>query len=747
MTKRMTAGQLRSVATVALMAGLAAPAWSGTLDDNVLLGTAGDGLIFSDPAEGVLPPGIKPVTGIRLIDGVPTPVDPLETDFSDLESRGDVTNCLMANNPEVYCDSPGGSGKRVKIRLTGPVPFDMRLSTTASDQYPAVDYFTFGKVSNLTGARIVGFSIELLDAAGNPMSELDPAAAVLYNLAATDLGIGSRLPDGLYGEGGQEGEIGFFNSGRASLVLSASSDELSFGALTNTHYVTNFGTAMLDDTMLPDGLFWDDNGDPSDESALVAWNNLAGGGWTYGILDTADNLDARLQELADTLGVTVAELGYANGGPVPPEIVARMTGDSLFAVAPIEDLRNANVNYTITVGNVEGGEFIIRYRPRFATIVEETTSEYQFRTAGYLDAVANVPFWDVLDTSGEYQAEIARILALDPAEQAEALEQMGFSFLGAFSGLGMNLGRDQVLALGKPQATLGSDGATLSSKGGDMGWSMGQDLSGFASIHGGRSSQDTTANNIGYDVDTRGITAGVEKQLSPTASVGLMVGGLNGDAEALNDRGSIEAQGYSLAAFGRSTFGNGGSVQAILGFQGLSFDTRRNVNGEVAAGATDGSQTFFALHADYQMRHGALTWGPMASFEHYRLKVDGFDETGAGIYNLSLGEQSGKVTLVSAGVRGDYAMDAAGATKTYGSIALTKVSGDDALVASGFVGLPGSVTPVDGLDSTWVDVNLGVSSRIATSGGGETRLGAEYRGAFGSDYESHGLGVFLMMNF
>jgi hypothetical protein len=139
---------LGSVAPLAVIVALGSPVWAGTLDDEVLIGTSGDGFVFSDPAEGVLPPGVKAITGMSWNDGDPIVIDPLVTDFSTLSSRGDVTNCLIANKPSVYCDSPGGSGKRVKMRLTGRNPFDMRLATTPSTEYPTVDYFTFGKISN-----------------------------------------------------------------------------------------------------------------------------------------------------------------------------------------------------------------------------------------------------------------------------------------------------------------------------------------------------------------------------------------------------------------------------------------------------------------------------------------------------------------------------------------------------------------------------------------------------------------------
>ncbi len=136
-------------------------AWADTLSDNPLIGTSGDGLIFSDPEEGVLAPGVKAVTFTRTrVDDPENPgeflyLDPFEviiTDFSDtnvdIELRGDVVNCLMANNPDIYCDSEPGSGKRIKVQLTGPTPFEMTYQTNSDP------YFRL-KLSNWCIARYV----------------------------------------------------------------------------------------------------------------------------------------------------------------------------------------------------------------------------------------------------------------------------------------------------------------------------------------------------------------------------------------------------------------------------------------------------------------------------------------------------------------------------------------------------------------------------------------------------------------
>jgi len=744
----------QKLGTFALLLFVSSPTFAGTLDDDVLLGTSGDGLVFSDPEEGVLEPGIRAVTFTST--RAPDPNDPngyifvdpftnVITDFSDLGSRGDVTNCLMSNNPVVFCDSEGGSGKRVKTQLTGPVPFEMRLSTTPSVDNPIVDYFTFGKTSNYTGARMTGFSLELLDVDGNSMGTLDPADAVLFNLDATDIGLGARLPDGLFGSGGQEGDIGFFSDEKAGLSLTTSSDTLDFGALSNAVYVSHFGTAMLDNSMTPDGLFWDDNDDPTDESALVAWNNLAGGGWTYGTLDTAANIDARLDELAAALGVDVADLEYTANGIVPDDIVAAAEANGLFEVDEIEDLRNANLNFTMTVGNVDAGEFTLRIVPTFADIVTQTNTELQFKTAGHLDAAAFVPYLD-LGNAAAYQAAITDLMALSAEERAVALESVAFGFAPAFSTLGFEFSRNQVGLF--QETSLQVNGSTMSTMGTAQNWDMGDNLSGLFAFAGSRASYDATGISTGYDIDAYSLVAGLETSLSANTSVGVLLGGERGSADADNGLGSIDATGVSLAVFARSRPVDGLTLQALVGYQDLSYDTTRNVMGETAIGSTDGSQIFAAMKLDYMKDLGALKIGPTAGLEYYDMSIDGFSETGAGIWNLTVGEQSGDVFLGSVGVRGEYQLpNSNGRSRVTGSLEYTVASGNDLAIQSGFVGLPGATFLMQGVDDSWVDVNFGFESVLSSAASDQAVLQVGYSGAFGGGYQSHGVHAGLSVRF
>lgn len=769
-----------AVLPLLLAAGLGtAPVKADILAENMLIGTSGDGLIFNDPEEGVLPPGIKSVTFTStrdplLSDVFLPPYENIIVDYSDvvgdgdltddpLENRGSAPNCMMANNPTVYCDSASGSGKRIKTWLTGRSAFDMRIRTSPSFTNQAgeavdvssVDYFNFGKFSNFTGARITGVSIQLLAADGTPMGALDPANAVLYNLdpaVMANLGNGARIVDGLFGAGGNEGEIGFFNDAAAGFSLVRSVDTLDFGAasdlLSNPFYVANFGNAMLDNTMIPDGLFWDDNGDPSDESALVAWNNIAAGGWTYGNLALPATLPARLEELAASLGVTVADLAYTPGALVPAEIVAAAEANGLFAVDVIEDLRNANVNYTITVGTVDGNEFIIRTAPRFAPIVETSGSDGQFLVAASLDA-ANVPF---LGADAGYLAIIDSVMALPTvAERQQALAELGFNAAAGLFGSAYALGTDQFFALsgGLAAGDETGDETSVSSKG--AMWSLDGVTRGFVSLGGRMSDTEATSNNLGFETESASVWAGLERSVNATTAIGVMLGGGQANTDMDLDAGSVDVESLGLGLYARGTMGGNGRYKAMLGYQNLSLDTERNIGvlGATAAGDTDGDMFVAGVEADWLKPMNTWRWGPTASLQYVNVSVDGYTETGAGLGNLTVGDQNTNYLLASAGLRAeaDYPVGG-GMVNSFAYATVTTQSGGDDVITTNFDGLPGFGMPVDSQDDTWVDFGVGISTTLAKTSTSETTLGAEYKGAFfGDGFESHAVRMSLNVNF
>ncbi|WP_417248962.1 choice-of-anchor F family protein [Celeribacter sp.] len=734
--------KLQSCAPIAIFALMATPAFAGAFDEIPVIGVTGDGYVFADPAEGILEPGIKSFT------------DAPNVTYENTSSPNGIANCLMANNPALEgCDAERGSGKRVKTRLTGADGMDISLSTQSTGDI--TEYYVYGKTSNLTGARMVGYTLELGTGTGDDFTAFDasdPAYQALFDLQFD--GGKFNLPDGLFGNGGNEGDTGFFDGGDKAVMNTVQFEDalIKLGEMTgNATYDQLFGNGFLDDSQVPDGFFFDMSSfdEEADEPKLVAWHNVSTGAWVYGTLGLAgDELDEKLQNLADTLGVDLGSLDYIPGDDVPEEIVALMESNDLLSVDIIEDLRNMNLNFMISLGDVDGDQVTLRLAPIFAEIVADAATEYQFKVAGMLDGAAQVPYLD-MGNAGTYEAAVEEILDIeDDAERHAALESVGFSFLGSYSSLSYELGSAMTAALPEVGTVRGASGATLSTKGLPNGWAIGEDATGFVSIQGETASYDRTTDGAGYDIDSYSFAAGAEWRLDPTLGFGVMIGAGTGSADAQGDLGSVDTDALSIAVFGRKAFGNGGSISAMLGYQDLSFESTRNVMGEIAKGKTDGSQVFAALNAQYMFQSGAFTYGPRASLEYYKQKVGGFDETGAGAWNLSIGDQSGEVTIASVGIEGSYTLpQSRGETVLTGALSLTNASGDDQLIETGFVGLPTTSVPVDEFDDQWVDLELGFSTTLGATSTSKTTLQGGYRGAFGENHSSHALQAVIRFEF
>lgn len=330
------------------------------------------------------------------------------------------------------------------------------------------------------------------------------------------------------------------------------------------------------------------------------------------------------------------------------------------------------------------------------------------------------------------------------------MESIGFGHAPALTSIGFEASRDQVAAITRyvPWNSLNGNQEAAANEPGS--WLMDSGLYGFASQSGSRSEYDPLVNALGYDVDVYSLSAGIEKRLTGTnSSLGLAVGYTDASAETYQDLGKIDADGYSVAAFTRTRFGEGGLVQALVGYQDLSYDSRRTTfDGGTARGDTDGTQKFAALSVDYMKDMGRFKIGPTASVEYYNIKSDAFTETGAGVWNLDVNEQSSDILLASIGARGEYAMNNDN-TRLTGSVKYTNASGDDLNIQSGFTGQTKALPSytVKGMKEDLVDVSVGIDHVVLSNASTKVALYGGYKGSFGSDYESQGLMIGVNTSF
>jgi hypothetical protein len=729
-------------------------------------GAFGDGIIYIDTTENVTPPGIQSITGALNND-----------DFTSANgfSPSGVVNCLMASNDNV-CDSPPGTGKRYKSWLQGPDGFDLRFLTAPSGG--VTEYFNFGKVTNFSGARVAGFSFILGTGTGADFAPVAAGGAdgvSFDNLVAATAKAGEWptvtagdldqnplqrffFPGGLFGDGGQEGVTGFFSADDAGFEVVPDADLilLDTGVFFNAEHLALFGDGLLDRTRLPEGLFWDDDGDPNTEALLVAWYNTGAGEWQYGnVADDpgtagVDEAAEFLQALADALGVTVPDLAHtgSQGAPVPAQIVALIEGNAAFEEAGIEDISNLNLNFSFDVGDIALGEFTLRIAPIFFPIVNAAGTDYQFGVAAALDG-ANITY---LAADPAYQTVISDILALPTAaEQQQALERLGYSFLAAHGNLEYEMARQTVdnilfgsgLATGASFLSAGTERLSTSNGADSMGeaaarWSLPNGLEGFLAMSGTLGTVGNTTNSIGYNFRDYGATAGVSMGFGDMFEAGLAVSYGTAQATINDNRGSLAARNYGVAIFGKGRFDSGLNVSGVAGYQFGSIDSTRNINAAsvsaTALGTNRASDLFAALSADWMFDMGALSIGPSASAEYHHVSTQGFTETGAGLFNVTMDGFTTDLFTGTLAVKGEYGIPAgAGDVTLFGHAGYTVMRGSDLAVPFRFGPVLTGTTVADGLSGGYFDVGAGVKANL----GDMASIGVEYRGALSGGYQSH----------
>lgn len=307
-------------------------------DGSVPVGATSSGQIVFSPPEAVSP-GIK-VAPESYTQGGP----------SDITLDG----CIMTSNPAATCTSDFQSGKRVKEQMTGFDPVDLVFDIDSSSTETSI-YQVFGRLINVTGAALSGFSIELGFGTGADFVAATAGGGLSFSDAfrAQPSGSGSvstQYPFGLFGDAEDNDNFlldGFFASERTGLTT-----EQTATTITSTGFYGPYGSLFgpwLDQASVPTGLFWDFDDDDATDALLMAWET-APGIWELRreATETCDPDNPAICTPGATLGSYV-------GGLTFEDMVALLGVDEgLLDVGGIEDLANLNLNYAVALGDLGG---------------------------------------------------------------------------------------------------------------------------------------------------------------------------------------------------------------------------------------------------------------------------------------------------------------------------------------------------------------------------------------------------------
>ena len=320
--------------------------------------------------------------------------------------EGKPNNCIISTSylegyfldsldPQpVVCSSDFQSHKRYKLAMlpssvVSEHGIDLVFNVEPEDG--SRDYQVFQKINNWTDGRLAGFTIEVgqgiggnFELAGGPggigLAELSLSAPIT---AWDSPSQNANFSAGLFGPLDKHtGTIGFFDlDTRAGFVFdeygatglanaSGQTDTLTSGATLGSDYGSLFGN-WLPDSMLPYGIFYDDDNNPDTDAQLMAW---------YG-------KDEETGELAWMTGAS------DNFALVADATVTEIWGnDPLYSMGEIDDLVNVGLNYIVTVGNVT--TFTIRITPIVETVVTDPPAYVGITPSPLLGASYNPPTTD-----------------------------------------------------------------------------------------------------------------------------------------------------------------------------------------------------------------------------------------------------------------------------------------------------------------------------------------------------------------
>jgi len=299
-------------------------------------------------------------------------------------------NCIMATSyladhfldsadpQQVTCSSPFQTHKRYKLAMK-PSTVDgigsesVDLVFNVEDEDGSRDYQVFQKINNWTDGRLEGFTIQVGFGIGENFQSTTEAAIAA---GADDDGVNEALDnlhltvpqaiwaktqlanfsEGLFGPFDDKTEtLGFFDPAqRAGFLINeyvedtdlppAITDTLTATQTLGSDYnqippetgpVSQFGP-WLPSSMLPYGVFFDDDGNPETDAELLAWygwNPEVGGlGWMSGSQGSEDN--------------------NAAFSAISAEKILDMGENLSYTMGEIDDLVNVGLNYIVTVGDI-----------------------------------------------------------------------------------------------------------------------------------------------------------------------------------------------------------------------------------------------------------------------------------------------------------------------------------------------------------------------------------------------------------
>ncbi|MEM9030431.1 MAG: autotransporter domain-containing protein [Pseudomonadota bacterium] len=263
----------------------------------------------------------------------------------------------------------------------------------------------------------------------------------------------------------------------------------------------------------------------------------------------------------------------------------------------------------------------------------------------------------------------------------------------------------------------------------------------WADILGGRTKVEDQGTRQGWDTTTTGLTFGLERKVHAFGWP-IAVGMAGGFSHTNVDVGtsSADVNSWYLGATAATRFDRL-VVSSTLAYAYQSYDVDRYVMaGTIANGEADGNSFGLSGEAFYDLSIRGNTrrirFGPLVSLATLYADRNGFNETGAGILNLSVDEDDAHQTITGIGL-------AYGATHTVANASVAidarvvweHVFGDTDVTTTSYIPIADAtfMTRSASIARNRLAVGLGLNAQLSTT----LDLNARYDGAFSEDGSDH----------